>query len=136
MVALPTPTTVAVFPDGALITDVLLEVNVVELLTSEPFRVAVKVMVVLEPTAARLIGELGLEPSESVCVVCPTVTVSVPCIVPFGAVAVIVTPVVLAIPLIRPVELTVTFVASEVVQVEEVVRFFVLPSSLLPVAIN
>jgi len=134
MVALPTPTMVAVFPVGALITDVLLEVNVVELVTSEPFRVAVNVIVLLDPTIVRLMGELGLELSESVCVVCPTVTVSVPDTVPF--VAVMVTPVVLAMPFTRPVELTVTLLASEVVQVEEVVRFFVLPSSLFPVAIS
>jgi hypothetical protein len=134
MVALPTPTMVAVFPVGALITDVLLEVKVVELVTSEPFSVAVNVIVAFDPTVVRLIGELGLELSESVCVVCPTVTVSVPDIVPF--VAVMVTPVVFAMPFTSPVELTVTLLASEVVQVEDVVKLLVLPSSLFPVAIS
>jgi hypothetical protein len=134
MVVLPTPTIVATLPEGELITEVLLEVKVVELLTSEPFKVAVNVMVVLEPTAERLMGELGFDLSDSVCVVCPTVTVSVPDMVPF--VAVMVTPVVLAMPFTSPVELTVTLVASEVVQVEEAVKLLVLPSSLFPVAMS
>ncbi len=93
-------------------TEVLLEVNVVELVTSVPFSVALKVMVVLVPIAAKLIGEDGLEVRVRLCCVCPTVTVVDPCIAPLVPVlvAVIVTPVlpVAAIPLTRPVELTVT----------------------------
>ena len=52
---------VAVFPVGALITDVLLEVNVVELVTSEPFRVAVNVIVLLDPTIVRLMSLPAIE---------------------------------------------------------------------------
>ena|SRR5215813_10418596 len=53
-------------------------------------------------------------------------------------VAVMVTPAlpVFAIPLTSPVELTVTWVVSELLQVAELVRFFVLPSSLVPVAVS
>jgi hypothetical protein len=137
IVALPTPPTiVAMLPEGWLMTDGLFELNDVELVTSVPFKVALKVMVVLPPKVARLMGDEGLDVILSVCCVCPTVTVSVPLIVPL--VAVMVTPVVLvlAIPFTSPVELTVTWVASELVQVAELVKFFVLPSSLLPVAVN
>ena len=69
MVALPTPTMVATFAEGVPITDRLLEVKVVEVVTSDPFNVAVKVIVVFEPRAERLIGELGLELRVSACVV-------------------------------------------------------------------
>ena len=117
-------------------TEVLLDVKEVELVTSVPLNVAVKLMVVFPPSVARLIGDEGLEVMVSDCCVCPTVTVSVPLMVPL--VAVMVTPVVpvLAIPFTSPVELTVTFVASELLHVAELVRFLVLPSSLLPVAVN
>lgn len=137
IVAEPTPPTrVAVLPEGWLMTEVLLEVKDVEPVTSVPFRVAVKLIVLFPPSEARLIGDEGLEVMLRDCCVCPTVTVSVPLMVPL--VAVMVTPVVpvFAIPLTNPVELTVTWVASELVQVAEEVKFFVLPSSLLPVAVN
>ena len=136
IVALPTPPAmVAMLLEGWLMTEGLFELNDVELVTSVPFKVALKVMVVLPPKVAKLIGDEGLDVILSVCCVCPTVTVSVPLMVPL--VAVMVTPVVvLAIPFTKPVELTVTWVASEVVQVAELVTFFVLPSSLLPVAVN
>jgi hypothetical protein len=137
IVALPTPPTMfAMLLEGWLMTEVLLELKDVELVTSVPFKVAVKVMVLLPPKVARLIGDEGVDVMLSVCCVCPTVTVSVPLIVPL--VAVMVTPVVpvLAIPLTNPVELTLTWVASELVQVAELVKFFVLPSSLLPVAVS
>jgi hypothetical protein len=137
IVAEPTPpTSVAVLLEGWLMTEVLLEVKDVEPVTSVPFRVAVKLMVVFPPSEARLIGDEGLEVIVSDCCVCPTVTVSVPLMVPL--VAVMVTPVVpvLAMPLISPVELTVICVVSELLQVAEEVRFLVLPSSLLPVAVN
>jgi hypothetical protein len=137
IVALPTPPTiVAMLLEGWLMTDGLFELNEVELVTSVPFKVALKVMVVLPPKVAKLIGDEGLDVILSVCCVCPTVTASVPLTVPL--VAVMVTPVVpvVAIPFTNPVELTLTWVASELLQVAELVTFFVLPSSLLPVAVN
>lgn len=83
-----------------------------------------------------VLPEVQLSQVIVIVVLWPTVTVSVPLMVPL--VAVMVTPVVpvLAIPFTSPVELTVTWVLSELVQVADEVRFLVLPSSLLPVAVS
>jgi hypothetical protein len=85
---------------------VLLEDQVAELVTSVPPCVAVKVSVEPSPVVPMLI----VVPESDVTVIvddCPTVTVAVPLTVP--EVAVMMTPlVVLAIPLIKPLLLTVT----------------------------
>lgn len=47
--------------------EVLFELNAVELVTSVPFKVAVKLIVVLPPKVARLIGEEGFEVILSDC---------------------------------------------------------------------
>jgi len=69
MVAVPPEApNVAVFPENVT-TEVSLDVQVVELVTSEPFNVAVKVAVV----PAAKVGPLGTELIVSVCALPPVV---------------------------------------------------------------
>lgn len=70
-----------------------------------------------------------------VMVVAPTVTDAVP-LKPLLRAVIVTAVVVLATPVARPVLLTETCAGSELLQVDVLVRFLVLPSSLLPVAVN
>jgi hypothetical protein len=92
---------VAVLPENVT-TDVSLEVQLVELVTSTLFNVAVKVAVV----PAEYVGPLGTELIVSVCALPP---VTLPVIDPLTppTLAVIVTPEAAPIPVTRPVALTV-----------------------------
>ena len=70
-----------------------------------------------------------------VSVAAPTVTDAVP-LKPLLRAVIVTGVVVLATPVARPVLLTETCAGSELDQVDVLVRFLVLPSSLLPVAVN
>lgn len=117
---------------GVVITLGLLELQVAELVTSDPFWVAVKV------TDVPLLAMLIVVPEFEVTVIAvedaPTVTVVEPLAVP--DVAVMVTPeVVFAMPLIKPVVLTVTCVLSLLLQLT-LLTLPVVPSLKFPVAAN
>jgi hypothetical protein len=80
IVALPVaPTTVPVAPLVMLMTLGLLEVKVVEAVLSVPLSVAVKVIVLLAPEVARLMGLAGLEVIVSAPELdCPSVMLALP----------------------------------------------------------
>lgn len=109
----------------------LLEDQVAELVTLVPPCVAVKVSVEPAPVAAMLIVVPELEVTVTVAD-CPTVTVVVPLAAP--DVAVMITPdVVFAMPLINPLLLTLTWVASPLLQLT-LLTLPVVPSLKVPVA--
>ena len=127
-VTVPCATMVPGLPLDRSITVALGALNVVELVTSTPFKVAVKVMVLPAGCSDKLMVDAGTEVITRVCV--PTVTLAVPLIPLY--VAVTVTPVVVFfIPVTTPVELRVmnVWLVSELVHVASPVRFFVVPSS-------
>jgi len=129
IVAVPwAPTIVPELPLDMLMIVLAFELNVVELVTSVPFKVAVKVMAVPAGSTARLMGEAGTEVIVRVCA--PTLTLAVPLMPLYVAVTVIAV-VVFLMPVTTPVELRFTNVGglvSELVQVTSPVRFFVVPS--------
>ena len=129
IVAVPwAPTIVPELPLDMLMIVLAFELNVVELVTSVPFKVAVKVMAVPAGSTARLMGEAGTEVIVRVCA--PTLTLAVPLMPLYVAVTVIAV-VVFLMPVTTPVELRFTNVGglvSELVQVASPVRFFVVPS--------
>ena len=130
IVAVPVFTRVAEPAEGVVITLVLLEVQVAELVTSVPFWVAVNVTEV--PLLAMLIVVPEFEVTVIAVDVAPTVTVADPLAVP--EVAVIVTPVVVfAMALTSPVLLTVTCEASPLLQLT-LLTLPVVPSLKFPVA--
>ncbi|HVO63359.1 MAG TPA: hypothetical protein VMT53_20700 [Terriglobales bacterium] len=132
IVAWPVPTRVAEPAEGVVITLVLLELQVAEPVTSVPFWVAVKL------TDVPLLVMLIVVPESEVTVIaddedCPTVTVVDPLAVP--EVAVMVTPLlVFAKALTRPLLLTLTWLAFELVQVMPL-TLPVDPSLKFPVAL-
>jgi len=128
MVADPCPTNVATF-DENVTTELLLDVQVVEFVTSLLFREAKKLAVVPELN----VGPGGVDVMVSVCELPP---VTAPEMLPLtpASVAVMVTFELLPTPVTSPVELTVAQ-ALELVQVADLVTSLV-PLSKLPVAVN